>query len=81
MISPEQNNAVVQWLATNSKRRVEGMQLWLMLFKYVHQETGQIMLSRKEIAKKININLNDTNHIMTELENINAILKKKKEEL
>ena len=77
MISPEQNNAVVQWLATNSKRRIEAMQLWSMLFEYVHQETGQIMLSRQEIANKINISLNDTSRIMSELESINAILKKK----
>lgn len=77
MISPEQNNAVVQWLATNSKRRVEAMQLWSMLFEYVHHETGQIMLSRQEISSKINISLNDTSRIMSELESINAILKKK----
>jgi len=77
MISPEQNNAVVQWLATNSKRRIEAMQLWSMLFEYVHRETGQIMLSRQEIANKINISLNDISRIMSELESINAILKKK----
>jgi len=47
------------------------------LFEYVHRETGQIMLSRQEIAEKIKMRSNDVSRIMSELEGINAILKKK----
>jgi len=77
MISPEQNRLVVQWLTTNSKRPLKALELWSILFEYVHRETGQIMLSRQEMADKIGIHLNHISNIMTELENINAIIKKK----
>lgn len=77
MISPEQNLSVVQWLNRNSKRRVEAVELWALLFDYVHRETGQIMLTRLEIAQKLSIRHNNVTAIMTELESINAIVKKK----
>lgn len=77
MISPEQNFAVVKWLNKNSKRRNEAVLLWALLFDNVHRETGQIMLTRQEIANKLKIQSANVTRIMTELESINAILKKK----
>ena len=50
MISPEQNRAVVDWLEENSKRPLKALRLWALLFENVQKETGQIMLSRREIA-------------------------------
>lgn len=77
MISPEQNSDVVDWLATNSKRPLNAVKLWSMLFKYVHRETGQIMLSRQELADELNISSSHITNIMTELESIKAIIKEK----
>lgn len=77
MISPEQNRAVVDWLEEKSKRPLKALRLWALLFENVHRETGQIMLTRQEIADQIKIQACHVTHIMTELENINAILKKK----
>jgi len=77
MISPEQNLAVVNWLTSKSKRPLNAVKLWALLFDNVHKETGQIMLSRLEMADKINVHPNNISAIMTELESINAILKKK----
>jgi len=77
MISPEQNRAVVKWLNQNSKRRFEATDLWALLFEYVHRDTGQIMLSRLEIAEKTGIRHNNVTAIMSELEKIHAIIKKK----
>jgi len=77
MISPEQNLAVVQWLNRNSKRRIEAVELWALLFDYVHRETGQIMLTRLEISKKLSIRHNNVTAIMSELESIDAIIKRK----
>lgn len=48
-----------------------------MLFENIHRETGQIMLSRQELADKMNLRPNNVSRIMSELEGINAILKKK----
>jgi len=77
MISPEQNFSVVKWLNENSKRRNEAVLLWALLFDNVHRETGQIMLTRQEIANELKIQSANVTRIMTELESINAILKKK----
>lgn len=77
MISPEQNRAVVKWLNKNSKRRFEATEIWALLFENVQRETGQIMLNRQEIAKEIEIAPRHVSTIMTELESIGAIIKKK----
>lgn len=77
MISPEQNRSVVNWLDEKSTQPRKALRLWALLFEYVHRETGQIMLSRQEIAEKIKMRSNDVSRIMSELESINAILKKK----
>jgi len=77
MINAEQNFAVVKWLNKNSKRRNEAVLLWALLFDNVHRETGQIMLTRQEIADKLEIRHNNITAIMSELESINAIIKEK----
>jgi len=77
MISPEQNRSVVKWLNKNSKRRFEATEIWALLFENVQRETGQIMLTRQEIAKEIEIEPRHVSTIMTELESIGAIIKKK----
>jgi len=55
MISPEQNLAVVNWLTSKSKRPLNAVKLWALLFDNVHHETGQIMLTRQEIANELKI--------------------------
>lgn len=77
MINAEQNFAVVKWLNQNSKRRNEAVLLWALLFDNVHRETGQIMLSRQEMAKEINVHAQSITNIMSELESIKAIIKQK----
>lgn len=77
MISPEQNRSVVQWLKNNSKRPLIALELWSVLFENVHRETGQIMLSRQELAKELNVHTQSITNIMSELESINAITKEK----
>lgn len=77
MISPEQNFFVVKWLNENSKRRNEAVLLWALLFDNVHRETGQIMLSRLEMAKELNVHAQNITNIMSELESIKAIIKEK----
>jgi len=77
MISPEQNELVVNWLDDNSTQPRKAVRLWALLFKYIHRETGQIMLSRQEISEKIKLHSSNTTRIMSELESIGAIIKKK----
>ncbi|CAI3960809.1 unnamed protein product [Commensalibacter communis] len=77
MMFSEQNTLVVRWLTANSKRPLKALELWAVLFEYVNYETGQIMLSRQELADKLEIHLNHISNIMSELESINAITKEK----
>jgi len=77
MIEPEQNFAVIDWIMKESKRKKEAVRLWALLFQNVHRETGQIMLSRQEIAEQLEIHLNNVTNIMSELEGIKAITKEK----
>jgi len=77
MISPTQNDLVVEWLLNNSKRPTSAFRLWTKLFKVIDVQTGQIMLTRQEIAQEVNIKLCNVSSIMSELESIGAILKKK----
>jgi len=77
MIEPEQNFAVIDWIMKESKRKKEAVRLWALLFQNVHRETGQIMLSRQEMAKQLEIAHNYVSNIMSELESINAIIKQK----
>lgn len=77
MISPTQNDLVVEWLLNNSKRPTSAFRLWTKLFKAIDIQTGQIMLSRQEISKELNILPNNVSGIMSELESIGAIIKKK----
>ena len=77
MISPQQNDAVVTWLQNNSKRRHEAIILWLKLFTKLHSGTGEILASRDDLAKSINITPRNVSIIMGELASINAIRKEK----
>jgi len=77
MISPTQNELVVEWIFSNSKRPTSAFRLWTKLFKVIDVQTGQIMLTRQEISKKLNILPNNVSGIMSELESIGAIIKHK----
>lgn len=77
MINAEQNRSVVDFLDEKSTQPRKSVRLWALLFEYVHRETGQIMLTRQEIADKLEMRTNDISRIMSELESINAIIKEK----
>jgi CRP-like cAMP-binding protein len=77
MISPAQNSAVVSWLLANSKRRTEAVQLWALLFTAMRNDTGEVMLTRAQMAERVGMELQNVSRIMTELESINAIRREK----
>ncbi len=77
MISPAQNSAVVTWLLENSKRRTEAVQLWALLFTAMRNDTGEVMLTRAQMAERVGASLQDVSRIMTELASIGAIRREK----
>lgn len=73
MISAEQHDAVTEWLEANSRRPMKAMRLWSLLFTRVDRDTGEILLTRDQIAERLRVTVQDVSSIMGELENINAV--------
>lgn len=73
MIGPNENSAVVSWLRSNSKRPMAAMSVWATLFTALRMDTGEIVLKRDEIARRVGIAPTHVSNIMNELESINAI--------
>ena len=74
MLSPSQNKAVQRWLLENSKRPQKATMLWVELFDHLRRDTGEIMLTRDELAGLIGEHPNNVSEIMRELASIGAII-------
>lgn len=77
MMSPGQNRAVVEWLEANSLRPMKAMRLWAVLFTAVDRDTGEIMLTRDQLAEISGIAAQHVTNIMGELEGIDAIIRRR----
>lgn len=77
MLSPQQNAAVVRWLRNHSKRRVEATSLWSELFTAMRMDTGEIMMTRDELAELVGCSGQNVSQIMSELASINAISRRR----
>lgn len=76
MLSPEQNAAVVHWLRQNSAQPMTAMVLWSECFR--HQgRTGEILATRDELAAAVGTTAREVSRIMTELESIGAIIRRR----
>ena len=75
MISAEQNRAVVCWLKANSRRPMQAMDLWSLLFTRVDHDTGEVLLTRDQLAELIEIRADHVSEIMGELGGIGAIIR------
>lgn len=77
MISAEQNRAVVRWLKANSRRPMQAMDLWAELFTRVDRDTGEILLTRDQLAELVGDTVQHVSEIMGELEGIDAIIRRR----
>src|SRR5688500_4398884 len=77
MLSPEQNEAVIGWLLDHSSRPQKAVRLWAALFRYLRRDTGEIMLTRDELAEQIGDRPDKVSAIMGELEGIGAISRRR----
>jgi hypothetical protein len=78
MLSPAQNDAVVEWLSDQSKRPQAAVRLWSHLFTCMRMDTGEILKSREELAERLGVLPRDLSSLMTELASINAIRREKR---
>jgi hypothetical protein len=77
MISPTQNFAVLEWLRQHSKRPQVAASVWGLLLTALRPDTGEILLTRDQIADRIGILPRHLSSIMTELVRINAVRREK----
>jgi CRP-like cAMP-binding protein len=77
MLSPEQNAAVVNYIAANSSRPVVAMRLWAACFTSLDYDSGQIMLTRSELAARVGETPDNVSTIMTELVKFGAISRRR----
>ena len=73
MLSADQNAAVIDWLDANSKRPRVAVRLWAQLLRAIRMDTGEVMLSRTELAERVGCRPDHVSGLMAELESINAI--------
>ena len=77
MLSPSQNRAVVRWLLRHSSRPQRAVDLWSLLFEHLRRDTGEITLTRDELAAAIDERPDNVSLIMGELEGIGAISRRR----
>jgi hypothetical protein len=77
MLSPEQNEAVVAWLLDHSSRPQKAVRLWAALFRHLRRDSGEILLTRDELAGQVGTSADHVSEIMAELEEIGAISRRR----
>src|SRR3954469_7385000 len=73
MLSPEQNATVVRWLRHHSRQPTMAPALWAELFTALRRDTGEIMLTRDELAERVGASADEVSRIMGELAIVGAI--------
>jgi CRP-like cAMP-binding protein len=73
MLSASQNRAVVSWLLENSSRPHKAVELWALCFEHLRRDTGEIALTREELAAEIGVTPDHISGLMRELERVGAI--------
>lgn len=77
MVSPAQNKAVIRWLKANSRQPLNAMQLWAEVLDNMRRDTGEVAMTRDELAEAIGISADEVSRIMTDLQSLGAIIKKR----
>jgi hypothetical protein len=77
MLSPADNARVVNHLVATSSRPLVAVRLWALCFEHLRRDTGEITLSREELAIMVGTTVQDVSRIMGELEAFGAITKER----
>lgn len=77
MLSPDQNAAVVEFLASHAARPLVCMRLWALCFRHLRTDTGEITLTREEIAEALAVPSTEISRAMSELVSFGAISRRR----
>lgn len=77
MLSPTQNLAVVRFIRQHSYLPLVASELWALCFDHLRTDTGEIMLTREELAEKLGTSAEHVSRIMSELVEFGAISRRR----
>lgn len=76
MFGPLQNRVVVRWIDAHAKRQRLSSLLWAELFCNFHPMTGQVLLTRTEMANAIGHRPQHVSAALTELLSMGALIRR-----
>lgn len=77
MLSPDQNEYVVQYLLANSDRPMQAVAVWARCFRHLNRRTTEIMLTRDELAGGLGFPPDTVTRIMATLRECGAVSSKR----
>ncbi len=78
MLSPAQNLAVLRWLTANSQRPSVGVLVWGEILNALRNDTGEVMLTREQLAEHCEVSPSHITNALAELEGIGAITRSRR---
>ena len=78
MSNPKLNDYVVNYMLDHSKRPNVALRFWSLCWCHLRIDTGEIMLTRQEIADKLGILSCNVSRVISEFEKIGAIIRERK---
>ena len=77
MVSAEANSDIVSNLATHSARPLVAVRAWALFLAHLDRNTGEVLLSRTELAKLLGVRPSHVSEVTTELERLGAVSRRK----
>ena len=78
MLQPDLNQAVIRHMTKRSKRPILAVNLWAMFLNNLRTDTGEILLTRQEMADQLEQLPRDISSVMSEFAKIKVIRREKK---
>lgn len=78
MLSPAQNLAVLRWITAHSRRQSVAVNTWGEILNALRNDTGEVMLSREDLATRCEASPNAITDVLGELESIGAITRSRR---
>jgi hypothetical protein len=55
----------------------EALAVWALLFTAMRRDTGEVVLTRDEIAERLGTSPSNVSHVLGELERVNALIRRR----
>jgi DNA-binding transcriptional ArsR family regulator len=77
MVEPRLYAEVVIYLAEHSRRKLTALKLWALLFETLPPDSNEVVADREELARAANCQPRHVSEVMSELEAIGAVYRRK----